>query len=85
MNIYKIERSDEVGYDEFDSMIVAANSEDDAKSIHPYDHADNLTINFDNDYGSWVKKAEIDTLLNVTCIGETELKKGVILASFNAG
>tara|TARA_R110000824_G_scaffold153443_2_gene325095 strand:+ start:171 stop:422 length:252 start_codon:yes stop_codon:yes gene_type:complete len=83
MKIYKIERRDDVGYDEFDSMIVAADSEDDAKSIHPYGDASFPCWN--NDYGSWVRKEEIDTLLKIWCIGETELKKGVILASFNAG
>ncbi len=80
MKIYKIERLDDVGYDEFDSMVVSASSEDDAKSIHPQEGD-----YWDNSYGTWVAKEDVDTLLSVEYIGETALYKGVILSSFRAG
>ena len=80
MKIYKIERLDDVGYDEFDSMVVSASSEDDAKSIHPQEGD-----YWNNSYGTWIEKEDVDTLLSVEYIGETALNKGVIISSFRAG
>ena len=80
MKIYKIERLDDVGYEEFDSMVVSASSEDDAKSIHPREGD-----YWNNSYGTWVEKEDVDTLLCVEYIGEMPLNKGVILSSFRAG
>jgi hypothetical protein len=80
MKIYKIERLDDVGYDEFDSMVVSASSEDAAKSIHPPEGDYR-----EKSYGTWVEKEDVDTLLSVEYIGETALNKDVILSSFRAG
>ena len=40
MNLYKIKRTDSVGYDEYDSAVVVAPNEDEARKIHParYQH-----------------------------------------------
>ena len=69
------------GYDTYDSAVVAALSEDDARNMHP--NGGNLKT--DNDeWGSWVS---IDYMhhVKVEYLGETEIDRGVICASFNAG
>ena len=99
MNLYLVcQKLEWTGYDTFDSMIVAAESEDEARLIHPY-----------GDYqwngADWIKDELITTLegtsrtftssglsewanpddIIVELIGITDKPGGVILASFNAG
>jgi len=94
MNLYIVSRTDTVDYDEFDSVVVAAESEDDARSIHPsgYVISGDFWMGFRQGdfypvsaycYG-WVAPGYIDTL-KVKHIGSTDEPRGVILASFNAG
>lgn len=70
--IYLLERQDEGGYDTYDSLVVCASNEDEAKLIRP-------------DYGSdsWVSADKI----TVTYIGvaDKSIQKGLIHSSFNAG
>lgn len=75
MKIYKITRTDEVGYDDYDSAIVAADSKDVAIRITP---------GWVNSYGGWPDNLE---LISVEYIGKAKkgTKTGVILASYNAG
>lgn len=80
MKLYLVARTDDVGYDEYDSFVCAAQSEDGARNMTPY-------------IGSpepWV----IDTSqLKVQYLGITDprsdfdadYKPRIILASFNAG
>ena len=93
-------RRDVVGYDEYDSVIVAAENEADARLIHPSEfvthyrdgkwygtHSTSGTeYETENNYGSWVLLSEV-LKLNVQYLGEADesIKKGIILASFNAG
>lgn len=91
MKLFLVRRTDRVGYDEFDSMVVAASDEAEARNIHP----------LDADY-AWTGKAwqrsspvygrsDDDTwaapeTLTVEHIGAAnEGTKGVVCASFNAG
>jgi hypothetical protein len=84
MNIYKIERIDSCGYDEYDSAIVAAENESDARTIHPAHYIEKpVTDNIDDEYGSWVTLSKVKTTLIGTAIEGTP--RGVIVASFNAG
>ena len=76
MNIYLVKRTDFVGYDEFDAVVVYAANEDEAKLINPNTYDDGHLTN------PWSEH------LVVTYIGHTDdiyTKQGVILASFNAG
>ena len=93
MNLYKIWHDERVGYDEFDSAIVAAHSETEARLIHPQmawgdEFTNETNIAFWKDeqegYGSWIKDP---LLVNVEKIGTASdnIKVGVVLASFNAG
>jgi hypothetical protein len=89
MNLYKLERTDSLGYDEYDSMIVAAPNEQEARIMHPDgDHWVDGEWKFkdrDGDYrwstSDWCNPND----LKVECIGTTHLTIGVVLASFNAG
>lgn len=74
MKLYLISRTDRVGYDEHDSFVVAAESEENALSYSPYG---------DTDYSTWTSRR--DNLV-VECIGESNSPvEKVIIASFNAG
>lgn len=79
MNIYLLTQDDEFGYDTYDSVVVAAKTEEDAKSIHPC-----TILGWDSFGGSWPKNPEsIDVKLIGKAIKGTP--SGVILSSFNAG
>ncbi len=73
MNLYLISRTDEVGYDEYDSAVVIAESMAEARKIHP---------GF-GDSSTWVAPKT----LRVKLIGLSRTSKAgtVICASFNAG
>ena len=80
MKIYLVSQ-DSYEYDTFDSMVVAAKDEDEARDIHPFGMEWPL---WNLDVNVWVKYEDRDKL-TVSVLGSTRLKKGVILASFNAG
>lgn len=78
MNLYLLERKDEVGWDEYISMVVAAPDEESARVILP-DGRDRYTI----DDWLWVPP----WLVNVTLIGiaKESTARGPIHKSFKAG
>lgn len=73
--------NDEV-YDIFNSAIVAAHSLNDAKKVHP--SGSNNEINEKDKSGTWPTSI---SHISATLIGKAKegTKRGVILASFNAG
>lgn len=75
--IWLVSRKDRVGYDEFDAMVVFAETEEDALSMHPYG------VDYGNSWSSWAERKD----LTIQYLGKTDRKVGqeVILASFNAG
>lgn len=82
MNLYYLTQSDERGYDTYDSCVVAAESEEAARLIHPAYGAD-----YPWGYSrgsSWARSPErVQVELIGTAVEGT--KSGVICASFNAG
>ncbi len=82
MNIYKLSQQENCGWDTFDSIVVCANSPEDAKNINPHGKS------FDSDssipYNDWAKSKEA---IKCELIGKAnkDVERGVILASFNAG
>jgi hypothetical protein len=83
MNLYKITRGDdEVDYNQYDSAVVAATSPSDAKTIHP-DGSYVTDERKNRMYDTWVPLSEVE----VTYLGKAAkgVKRGVIIASFNAG
>lgn len=83
MNLYLISQTENSDYDTYDAAVVAAQSEDDARKIHPGGHdIDGWDCWFSN--STWVKYSDID-LVKVEYLGRTDKQHGAILASFNAG
>ncbi len=83
-NIYKIWQVDNTDYDTFDSAVVVANSEDEARMIHPRESMSGKEwwrlVGWEA--GEWVNPGQVLILQ----VGTTKLKPGqVICASYNAG
>ena len=80
MNLYLLNQSQNTGYDTFDSCVVAAKNEEDAKTILP-----GVGDEWEKYWSTgWAKSPEhVSAKLIGTAIKGTE--RGVICASFNAG
>jgi len=93
MNIYKLIRDDIGGYDTYDSAVVVAENEEQAKKMHPShtshpyidDYATEKWWEEDDMYKSWTHDL---SKIQVTLIGKANKsfdKPQVIVASYNAG
>lgn len=86
MNLYLITRNDGVDYDQYDSAVVAAPDEEDAKALIEQD-----LYGWTNTDWKYVEKGlvEIHTELDITIelIGTAidEMQYGIVVDSFNAG
>jgi len=78
MNIYLIEQEQQVGYDTYDSAVVVAVTEQDAKEITPSGRP------WDSTYNDWCSSAEHVTAKLIGTATEG-MEAGVVLASYNAG
>ncbi len=89
MKLYKISQTQNNDYDTYDSAVVSAEDEEDARSMHPGWTTDkewreeagvrhNLTSN------TWVNYNDRCVVV-VEYLGDTEIGKGIVVASFNAG
>lgn len=78
MKIYLIERTDNIDYDEFDAMVIIADNPEEVLSI---------AAERDNDEHSVIgtRFKEETTVITVIGTPNSKQKKGIILASFNAG
>lgn len=76
MKLWKLSQNVNNDYDTFDSAIVAAKTEEDAKTIHPTDYEFSSSR-------TWCSVEEVKVEYIGTATKGT--KRGVILASFNAG
>ena len=89
IKLYLVRRTDEIRWDEYDSFVVCAESEDEARRVHPSGEGffgENLMDDSRN-YFKWTWTDKIDTL-NVTCIGIANLSlknHQIICSSYNAG
>ena len=99
MNIYKIWVDDWLGYDTYDSAIVVASDEENARRIHPGSKPDDQVRGYNKEtrcfdkpwyesdssvsYDGWTKPENV----NVALVGTTDFyAEGTVLcASFNAG
>ena len=84
MNIYLIEQTVNQDYDTYDSAVVVAETEEEARLIHP-NGEDSLKIVPEESYTDWdwCKLADVKVTLLGT-LADSNIK-GVICASFNAG
>jgi hypothetical protein len=80
MNLYLISQTDRNDYDTYDSAVVAAENEEDARKIHPGEYEEWTT----HSYRTWASSPD---LVTVRLIGQAApgIETGVVLASFNAG
>ena len=92
-NIYLVSQDINNDYDTYDSMVVIAKNEDEARKTNPcgYYFYDEEWIDIipngivTKEHGDqWVAAEDINKL-KVRLIGTTENKYGVVLKSFNAG
>lgn len=99
MNLYLISQDKVTGYDTYDSAVVCAKDEADARTIHPsgfvthhkngkwmgtYKGGNNIGGEYENEGSSWVRFSDIEHV-DVEYLGTTDKGRGVICASFNAG
>lgn len=86
MNLYLISQSANNDWDTYDSAIVCAASEEDAKSLHPGGHDEPVPTGSgerDAVHGTWTSRNNVKAQL-VGAAAEG-IERGVVLASFNAG
>lgn len=82
LKIYLLERKDKWSYDDYDAIVVCAESEEDAKNIHP--NGKSLDEEAKEPWNSWTSKKENLTVTEIGIANEVQVR-GVVLASFNAG
>ena len=81
MNLYKISQDVNNDYDTYDSAIVAAYSEEEARMIAP--SGDSEWDGTADEYSDWCAASDVSVkLIGLAAHG---IEKGVVLASFNAG
>jgi len=80
MNLYLITRNDNVGYDEYDAAVIAAETEEAAKSF----------IVDGNEIWGWTQNyssdpKNIDISIELIGVATPDIEAGILIASFNAG
>ena len=83
MNLYRISQEKNNDYDTYDSAVVCAESEDDARRIHPCDYKTDWDGSAQGKYDDWAAADDVKVELIGTAI--EGLPRGVVCASFNAG
>lgn len=91
MNIYLLSQSKNTGYDTWDSCVVIAKDEEEARMTHPYyrffnDDPNDEYNNWDGinrNYGGWCNARYVAVELIGTAVDGME--RQVVCSSFNAG
>lgn len=88
MNIYLISRTDDIGFYQYDSAVVAAESQQAARETHPFRSRMSVgewDIEFPSELTDLIISPcfSIPESVKVELIGTTTRPAGVILASFN--
>jgi len=84
MKIYLITQNEQNGYDTYDSAVVCAENEEEARGIHPGPWVENGEPWPQYYYRTWASNPDV---VVVKYLGEAieGMEKGVVVASFNAG
>jgi len=83
MKLFLLSQDENGGYDTYDSCVVCAESEEDAKKIHPSGYRNDEVTEEEEKYGTWTTLSNVDA----EYIGEAKegSERGVVCSSFNAG
>ena len=81
MNLYKISQDVNDYYDTYDSAIVCAETEDEARMIHP--SGEEWNGSREKIFDTWCDVKDVQ--VKIIGAAANNLQKGVILASYNAG
>lgn len=85
LKLYLLTQNDNNGYETYDSCIVCAKDEKEAKTISPEGGIFVETTGKKSSwYPAWAKRASSITCEEIGTANEAQ-KKGVVLSSFNAG
>jgi|WetSurMetagenome_2_1015567.scaffolds.fasta_scaffold106554_4 hypothetical protein len=90
MNIYRIYQTENVGYDTYDSAVVVAENEEEARMMNPAYKGTDTDIwplfmsNWEDEYSGWASSPENVSVEKIG-IAVPGLRKGPIVSSFNAG
>lgn len=80
MFLYLLSQTKNTGYDTYNAVVVAAESEDEARTIHPSGFQDDWTAI----YNGWCDDPN-QVKVKLIGIASADTKPGIVLASFNAG
>jgi len=80
MKLYLLSQTENSDYDTFDSCVVCAENEQDAKSIMPNGHP----FERSEIYGTWAYSIDGITCKEIGTANSDQVR-GVIISSFNAG
>lgn len=83
MNLYKVWQDVNNNYDTYDSAVICAENENEAKQISIDELVRVPADPSDYDYSTWATIDELQCKLIGTASSNT--KKGIVVASFNAG
>ena len=84
MKLYKLTQEVNNDYDTYNSCVVAAKNEDEARLIHPDEWPDVKKVDNWAMFSVWAYKPD-QVAVEYLGTAKPGTKKGVILASFNAG
>jgi len=87
MNLYLLTQTVNTGWDTYDSCVVAAETEVDAKYIHPSDYKNDPDENWWEEESNWYDDWASPNKITITLIGLAVegTNQGIICSSFNAG
>ena len=89
MNLYLVSRTDSIGYDEYDAFVCAAENEEQARKMLPFDEElvrEETEENIRNlIFWEWTNDLNKIKVEYIGKADEKYTKPTVILASFNAG
>lgn len=86
--LYRIWQEENNDYDTFDSAVVVANSDDEARQIHPgasKHYTNEKRWEQEKGHGTWAKRPELVQVEQIGIALDTFKPGQVIVSSFNAG
>jgi hypothetical protein len=83
VSLYLLTQRDHLGYDAYDSMVVAAYDDNQARHTHPAIRPDSKVTDW-KDYDCWARSPE-SVQVRYLGVATEGIQPGILCASFNAG